>query len=192
MTVAQQQNIPDDEQPVVFFVAQRVHVAPAVIIGLRAQGLSWVEIFHHYRLSPRVLYIPVHGYAGTPYAGFYGYYRGRGRLVDADIVNMVNLRFASQYYHRPPEEIIRMRAGGHDYRYIHDQYRPHPDGDRRDMDRRGGRPDNGPHPGWDKDRDQHHFNRDDRGDGDQPGRAPGGDEDGRHHRDHDHEDEDQH
>jgi hypothetical protein len=43
-------------------------------------------------------------------------------LADADIVNMVNLRFASEYYHRAPEEVIRLRAGGHNYAYIHDQY----------------------------------------------------------------------
>lgn len=128
VAVVQQGNIPDEEQPVVFFVANRIHVAPGVIIDMRAHGMSWVDIFHRYRISPRVLYVPLRGgWAGTPYAGFYGYYRGRGRLVDADIVNMVNLRFASDYYHRPPGEIIRMRAAGHDFRYIHDQYRrPHP------------------------------------------------------------------
>jgi len=142
VTVCQQQHIPDEEQPVVFFVAQRVHVAPGVIINLRAGGVSWVEIFRRYRLSPRVLYVPISGsIVGTPYAGFYAYYRGgrRVRLIDADIINMVNLRFASEYYHRPPEEIIRLKAGGHDYRYIHDQYR-HPapayQGERRDE--RGG------------------------------------------------------
>src|SRR5271163_1935990 len=120
LTVFQQRHIPDEEMPVVMFVSQRVHVAPGVIVDLRASGVPWVEIFRRYRLSPRVLYVPIHvGWAGTPYAGFYGYYRGdrRVRLVDADIVNMVNLRFASEYYHRTPEEVIRLRASGRDYRY---------------------------------------------------------------------------
>ena len=190
--VVEQRNIPDDEQPVVFFVAQRVHVAPEVIIDLRAQGISWVEIFHHYHISPRVLYIPAPGgWEGTPYAGYYAYYRegGRGPLADADIVNMVNLRFASRYYHRPPGEIIRMRRDGHDYHYIHDWYRPHPD-----RDRRGGPPDNGLHRGWDKDRKEHHFDRDDRGGRDRPGKGPGRDDEDhrRHERDHGPGDDDQH
>jgi len=148
ITVCQQQHIPDEEQPVVFFVANQVHVAPGVIINLRARGMSWVNIFRYYHLSPRrVLYVPIHGsVAGTPYAGFYAYYGARGGrrvgLVDADIINMVNLRFASEYYHRPPEEIIQMRAGGRNYAYIHDHY-GHPGGgpgDRRD-DRRDHRRD---------------------------------------------------
>ncbi len=147
VTVCQQQHIPDEEQPVVFFVAQQAGVAPGVIINQRAHGMPWVAIFHRYHLDPRrVLYVPIHGsVVGTPYAGFYAYYRGgrRARLVDADIVNMVNLRFASDYYHRPPDEIIRLRAQGRSYAYIHDQYR-HP----------------GPGPG------DHHFNHhDDQGDG---------------------------
>jgi hypothetical protein len=129
ITVCQQQHIPDEDQPVVFFVANQVHVAPGVIINLRAGGMSWVDIFHRYHLSPRVLYVPIHGRAVGPYAGFYAYYnghgRGRVRLVDADIVNMVNLKFATEYYHRTPEEVMNMRAGGRSYVDIHNQYR-HP------------------------------------------------------------------
>lgn len=135
-----QQRIPDEEQPVVFFVAQRAGVAPGVIIDLRAHGMPWVDILHRYRLSSRIFFIPIHGSVyGTPYARYYAYYYGRGprvRLLDADIVNMVNLRFATEYYHRTPEEIIRLRAGGRSFAYIHDQYRGHRDGrhydDRRD------------------------------------------------------------
>jgi len=127
ITVCQQQHIPDEEQPVVFFVANQVHVAPGVIINLRAGGMSWVAIFHRYHLSPRVLYVPIHGnVVGTPYAGFYAYYNSpRGRrapLVDADIIHMVNLRFASDYYHRTPEEVMGLRAGGRSYVDIHNQY----------------------------------------------------------------------
>ena len=150
ITVCQQQNIPDEEQPVVFFVAQQVHVAPGVIINLRAGGMSWVAIFHRYHLSPRVLYVPVRGsVVGTPYGGFYAYYRGgrRVRLVDADIVNMVNLRFASEYYHRPPEEVMQMRAGGRSYAYIHDHY-GHPGGGDRPEDRRHDRRDHQWDGGW--------------------------------------------
>lgn len=149
VTVCQQQHIPDEEQPVVFFVARQVHVAPGVIINLRAGGMPWVDIFRRYHLSPRVLYVPIHGRAVGPYAGYYAYYRGHGRvrLMDADIVNMVNLRFATEYYHRTPEEVMSMRAGGRSYAYIHDQYR-HP----------------GPGPGGPAP-DEHHFDHhDDHGD----------------------------
>ena len=116
VTICTQRHIPDEEMPVVFFIAGRAHVAPGVIVDLRASGLPWVEILHRYRLSPRIFWVPIHGSViGTPYERFYLYYGGRGprvRLVDADIVNMVNLKFACDYYHRTPEEVIRMRAGG--------------------------------------------------------------------------------
>jgi hypothetical protein len=131
VTVCAQNHIPDEEMPVVFFIAGQVHVAPGVIINLRASGMPWVQIIGRYHLSPRVFYVPIHGsVVGTPYERFYAYYGNRGRrvrirLVDADIVNMVNLRFASEYYHRTPEEIIRLRAGGRSFAYIHDQYHPH-------------------------------------------------------------------
>lgn len=175
VTVCQQRHIPDEEMPVVFFLAQRAHVAPGVIVDLRAGGMPWFDIFRHYRVNPRVLYMRVPGnMGGTPYAGFYAYYHGgpNGRLVDADFVNMVNLRFATEYYHRTPAEVVRLRAGGHDYRYIHNQYwHPGPKAvrhevreDRRDdrrMDRRDDRRDDR----WDDRRDDH---KDDRHD-DRPG-----------------------
>jgi hypothetical protein len=140
VTIVQQQRIPDEEQPVVFYVAQQAGVAPEVIIDLRVHGMPWVDILHRYRLNPRIFYVPIHGSVyGTPYARYYSFYRYGGRrfrLVDADIVNMVNLRFATEYYHRTPEEIIRLRAGGRSFAYIHDQYHGHRDGrhfdDRRD------------------------------------------------------------
>jgi hypothetical protein len=128
VTICTQNHIPDEEMPVVFFVAGQAHVEPGVIIRLRAHGMPWFDIVHRFHLNPRIFYVPIHGSVyGTPYAHFYDYYghHGRGRLVDADFVNMVNLRFASEYYHRTPEEVIRLRAGGRSFAYIHDQYHPH-------------------------------------------------------------------
>ncbi len=130
ISFAAQRHIPDEEMPVVFFLAARAHVAPRYIINLRAHGLPWFEIIHRYHLNPRIFYVPLHGaVVGTPYERFYSYYGGRPgvRLVDADFVNMVNLRFATEYYHRTPEEVIRLRAGGRSFGYIHDQYHGHPD-----------------------------------------------------------------
>lgn len=130
VAVCTQRHIPDEEMPVVFFIAAQAHVAPGVIINLRAGGMPWFNIVNQYRLNPRIFYVPVHmAMVGTPYERFYNYYYGRGprvRLVDADFVNMVNLRFASEYYHRTPEEVIRLRAGGRSYTYIHNQYYPRP------------------------------------------------------------------
>lgn len=111
----------------VFFIAGKAHVAPGVIIDLRAGGMGWADIAARYRLSPRIFYVPARGnFAGTPYEGFYHNYRRAGyRMGDAEIINMVNLRFASEYYHKPAEEVIRLRAGGRNFRDIHEQYHPY-------------------------------------------------------------------
>jgi hypothetical protein len=123
-----QQHIPDEEMPVVFFIAAQAHAAPAAVVKLRAGGMPWADVAAHFGLSSRAFYVPVQGpVAGTPYEHYYAYYRGQGRqtpLADADFVNMANLRFTCEYYHRTPEEVIRLRARGRSFADIHDQYLP--------------------------------------------------------------------
>ena len=127
VAVVEQRHIPEEESPVVFFIAARAHVAPGVILDLRAGGMGWGAIAERYRLGPQVFYVPANGnFAGTPYEGFYRGYRRPGyRMRDAEIVNMVNLRFATDYYHKPAAEVIRLRAGGRNFRAIHEQYHPY-------------------------------------------------------------------
>ncbi len=120
VTVVHERGVPDDELPVVFFVCQHAHVAPEVVIRLRAvEHWPWTRICSYYRIPPSVIYVPVPAY-GPPYGRAYGYYKrfpherdwGRIQLSDADIVNQVNLVFISKYYNYPPEQIIRLREGG--------------------------------------------------------------------------------
>jgi len=119
----QDSNIPDEDQPVVFFIAQRAMVAPESVILLRSRGWSWMQIALHFRLNPRIFYTPG-VYAGTPYQNGYNAFRGHGkiRLSDADIVNFVNLKFMSEHYGREPQEIAQMRAQGRNFRDINDGF----------------------------------------------------------------------
>ncbi|MDA8168351.1 MAG: hypothetical protein M0Z59_01460 [Nitrospiraceae bacterium] len=126
--VVVRRGIPDDELPVVFFLARRAHVAPEVIIRLRQDGYSWWDITRRYRIDPRVYYVPVRmERIGPPYGRAYGYFRHRHwdrrwRLDDREIVDLVNLRFASDYYHIPPERIIERRCRGERFAAIHHDY----------------------------------------------------------------------
>src|ERR1700694_4415204 len=43
--------ISPDDIPVVFYVAQRAHVAPAVVVDLRRSGSSWADVAFHLRLD---------------------------------------------------------------------------------------------------------------------------------------------
>lgn len=116
---AVRQAIPPDEAPVVFFLAERAHVEPQVILRLRREGRSWMDITLHFGLSPEIFYVPVERTPGPPYGHAYGYYkkvpRARWstiRLPDADIVNLVNLRFMRGYYDADVDTVVRMRHEG--------------------------------------------------------------------------------
>jgi len=117
----------DDELPVVFFIAQRARVSPSVIVDLRLRGTSWWDISLRYGIGPEVYYVPVKVVkVGPPYGKAYGYYKKwprhrwhEIRLVDADIINLVNLRFMSEYHALSPEYVMELRSGGSDFKTIH-------------------------------------------------------------------------
>ncbi len=121
--VIRERRLPDDEMPVAFFIARRARVAPGEVIEMRLQGRSWMDITYRYRLDPDIFYVPVRSERlGPPYGHAYGQYRherGRrrfeGRFSDEDAINMVNLRFLSERYKTPPENIIRMRSEGRSF-----------------------------------------------------------------------------
>jgi len=114
--------MPDDDLPVVYFLARRAGVQPAVIIDLRLDGKSWMDISLHYGLTADVFYIDVKEDPGPPYGKAYGYFKNKPRkewknirLSDSDIVNFVNLGFISSYYGYSPNEVIKMRSNGESF-----------------------------------------------------------------------------
>jgi hypothetical protein len=119
---------PDDELPVVFFLASRAHVDPQVIIDLRVrQRMSWLNITLHYGLTPEIYYVPVKR-VGPPYGNAYGHYKKHGKdykkvkLADADVVNLVNLRFMSEYHGVAAEVIMDQRGKGERFVAINEHY----------------------------------------------------------------------
>ncbi len=119
VVVVKKRNVPDDEIPVVFFLAGRARVAPDVLIGLRLGGSSWMEICMKYGITADVFYVPVAATPGPPYGKAYGHYKNKDkskwkdiRLSDADIVNFVNLKFVSEHQGCSPDQVIQARSGG--------------------------------------------------------------------------------
>jgi hypothetical protein len=122
-------HIHDEELPVVFFLAARAHVAPQAIIDLRVQRrMSWLDITFHYGLTPEIYYVPLTR-VGPPYGNAYGHYKKHKKnyrkvvLVDDDVVNLVNLRFMSEYHHVAPEVIMDRRGRGDKFFAINDGFR---------------------------------------------------------------------
>jgi hypothetical protein len=119
--------IPDDEVPVALFIAGRAHVDPSVVVDLRLSGLGWWDISVRYGIFADAYYVPVKAVKlGPPYGHAYGYYRNKPKskwkaikLSNADVVNLVNLRFMSDYHGIAPETVMQKRGGGAGFKSIH-------------------------------------------------------------------------
>ncbi len=119
----------DEDLPVVFFLASRCHVDPQVIIDLRMRRrMSWMDITFHYGLTPEIFYVPVTR-VGPPYGHAYGYYKKHGQdyrkvaLVDDDVVNLVNMRFMSEYHGVAPESVMDRRGRGEKFVAMNNDFR---------------------------------------------------------------------
>jgi hypothetical protein len=119
----------DEELPVIFFLASRAHADPRVIIDLRMRKrMSWLDITFHFGLTPEIYYVPVKR-VGPPYGKAYGYYKKHGKdyrkvvLADNDVVNLVNLRFMSDYHGIAPEVIMDKRGKGEKFDVMNDEFR---------------------------------------------------------------------
>ena len=125
VVIVRKRGIPDDDLPVVFFLSKRAGVSPGVIIDLHFGGKSWMDITFHYGLTAEIYYVEVKKVKGPPYGKAYGHFKNKPKkdwktikLVDADIVNFVNLRFLSEHYGYSPDEIISMRSKGESFAKI--------------------------------------------------------------------------
>jgi hypothetical protein len=121
VAVIRDRRIRDEDLPVVLFVAQRAELAPSTVVDLRLRGYSWWDISARYHLGPEVYYVPFAGTPGPPYGNAYGYYqRPRSQwntivLTDADVVNLVNLRFLTEHYHVSPQRVMELRGRSGDF-----------------------------------------------------------------------------
>jgi len=129
VTFIRERTIPNEEVPVVLFIGARARVASSAVIDLRLDGRSWMDITFHFKLNPEIYYMPVKvEVKGWSYGKPYGYYRNRHRkdwgkivLSNPEIINLVNLRFISEYHQVPPEEVIKMREWGKSFIVINDE-----------------------------------------------------------------------
>ncbi len=126
IVLVQEKRIPDEDMPVVFFLARRAEVAPDIIVKLRLGGKSWMDICLHFGLSAEVFYVPVKHDPGPPYGKAYGHFKKRKRaqwaeirLTDAEIVDFVNLKFVSEHYGFSADEVMKMRGTGSGFVDIH-------------------------------------------------------------------------
>jgi hypothetical protein len=85
------------------------------VLALRRGGRSWAELANRYGVSPARLHVRLPGDADAGVLGrLYGEYRSRPstawvsiEIRDAEMINLVNLRFLSSYLGRAPAEVVR-------------------------------------------------------------------------------------
>lgn len=126
VTAIKKADMPDEEMPVVFFLAKRCYVSPSIIIRHRQGGLSWMDICLKYGLTAEIFWVDLKHTPGPPYGKAWGHFKkkkrdkwGSIRFTDIEIVNFVNLKFVSEYYGYPPDEVVKMRGKGTSFAKIH-------------------------------------------------------------------------
>ena len=118
VAVARDKNVTNEELPVVFFIAQQSHMTVEQVIDYRGKDRAWRKVAKHFGLGPEVFYVELkqpEGPYGRPYAEFAKRSRdkwGKVNLEDADIVNLVNLRFLSEHYRVTSDQVVKWRAEG--------------------------------------------------------------------------------
>jgi len=128
VVLVREKNVPEEELPVVFFLARRADVDPSVIVKLRLGGYSWMEITAKYGLSAEIYYVAFDRDPGPPYGNAWGHFKNRHRkewgsihLTDAEVVNFVNLKFMCEKYGYTPADVVKMRVRGDDFVKINKQ-----------------------------------------------------------------------
>jgi hypothetical protein len=124
--VIRERRIPDDEIPVALFIARHAGVPWARVVDMRLRGDSWWDISVRLGVGPEVYYVPVAVVSGPPYGRALGHYKKKHRkewrtivLTDADVVNLVELRFLTEHYGVAPERIIELRSHDRNFVAIH-------------------------------------------------------------------------
>jgi hypothetical protein len=130
VSVKERYRFRSEELPVVYFLAARARVKPSAVIDLRMNRMSWFDISIRFGLSPEIFFVPLDvEKVGPPYGNAYGYYKKyrpqkewrKIILSDSEVVDLVNLRFISEYQHIPPGQVIEMRGKGRSFVNINEQ-----------------------------------------------------------------------
>lgn len=119
-----ERTIPREDVNVAYFLARRAHRDVRFITDLRLSGKSWWDISLRLGLDPRTIYVvDTYNNYGPPYGNAYGYHKKNHRLSDREILELVNVRFLSDYHRISPDEVIERRQRGTHYYYDRDEYR---------------------------------------------------------------------
>jgi hypothetical protein len=123
------QGVAVEDLPVVLLLAERAKVEPDQIGIVRASGASWMSIAEDHGLGADTFYILLGvKFSSNTYSPILDKYRSKPQkqwrgmqLTDAEIVNLVNLKFIASYHDYSMLEVMAMRDYGKTFPRINDQ-----------------------------------------------------------------------
>jgi len=109
--------VPEDDYPVILYLARVSKRPPQEILRLRVDYLSWSDIMDRLNIPPSVLFVGIDRDPGPPYGKAWGSWRkhrrGEGmRLRDRDVAELVKLQIAARYQRVSPYTIVSVRQKG--------------------------------------------------------------------------------
>lgn len=112
-----------NDMSVVYFLARKSRNDVRHITDLRLSGMSWWDISYRLGLDPRTLYVVESSrHHAPPYGKAYGHKNKKYSLRDAEIVELVNVRFLSDHHRISADNVIDRRRKGDDYNRINERY----------------------------------------------------------------------
>jgi hypothetical protein len=124
VVVVHDYGIPDEELPVVFFIAHHSHYGPDEIVHMRRLGSSWYDVAVRCGVDPYAYDIRQY-HQGPPYGNAWGYWKHHPerRIVSDDVfIRRVNERFLSDRYGRSVDDVQRYHSNGYGYSRIADEF----------------------------------------------------------------------
>jgi hypothetical protein len=112
---------PEDDFPVIAFLAYQSHRSPDYILSLRQAGYDWSDIFFRLNVSPGVLFAGMDRDPGPPYGKAWGHWkrehvsyeggRSRYRLSDRDVIALVKIQTAARHFGTSAYAVVHDRDG---------------------------------------------------------------------------------
>jgi hypothetical protein len=108
---------PENDFPVILFLARASRRSPDQVLDLWLTRLSWAEIMYELKVPPAALFAGLDRDPGPPYGKAWGRYkqhRGKGKFViaDRDVAELVKLQITARHYQVSPYRVIAERQKG--------------------------------------------------------------------------------
>ncbi len=123
--VFSQMTAPDQDYPVLAFIAHRVGVDIRMVWSYRQSRHSWSEVMAHFGVKPNALFVhELPRDPGPPYGKAWGHWRKRGNkmktrhLSDDDVRFWVGIRTVSDYSGMSPTATWERHEDGERYQHV--------------------------------------------------------------------------